>query len=681
MNFLNNMKIGTRLNIVLSSVMVMLFFVLGIYTINTIKNKSVSDADLRLYEQVNDLSNAVRNEINLNQKRVNLGITYVKDHLKVAGNLEKSDTEFITVKAINQSTKSNSTVKVNALYLNNEELHVSNKLVDEIGELTEGTATIFQKIPQGYLRISTNVKDKNGNRATGTYIPNDSPVAQSISAGNDFFGRAFVVDAFYLTGYSPLIIDGEVQGAVYFGVKEKDLDGMKDIFHSKQYFKRGYPYLVSANGEAIIHPTNEGDNLINFSFIDEMIQLKKTKDKTEYEWEGEPKVQYSTYIEEIDSFIAVTAYENDIMEAANNIRNAILIVVFAGISIFILINTLISKSISNGLNKSVALANALANGELDYEININQKDEIGNLAKALTNMSEKLKEVIESIKLGSANITGASQQLSTTSQQISQGASNQASSTEEVSSSMEEMAANIQQNSDNAQQTEKIVSQATESIKVGYDSSINAQESMKDIAEKIQIINDIAFQTNILALNAAVEAARAGEHGKGFAVVAAEVRKLAERSKVAADEIGVVSKNGVDIAQKAGEQLGDVVPEIEKIAGLVQEIAAASQEQNSGTEQINNAIQQLSNITQQNAAASEEMATSSEEMASQAEQLTDVISFFKTKDQTNYNVIKSQQHKTISSNKITNNQPVSNYGNELVQFDMSDKSDSEFTRY
>ena len=194
---------------------------------------------------------------------------------------------------------------------------------------------------------------------------------------------------------------------------------------------------------------------------------------------------------------------------------------------------------------------------------------------------------------------------------------------------MEEMSANIQQNTDNAQETEKISLSATEKVKEGYKSAAISVNAMKEIAEKISIINDIAFQTNILALNAAVEAARAGEHGKGFAVVAAEVRKLAERSKIAADQIDQLSKNGVEISQKAGKQLEEVVPEIEKTAKLVQEITAASFEQNSGSNQINNAIQQLNQITQQNAAASEEMATSSEELAGQAEQLKNIISFFK----------------------------------------------------
>jgi methyl-accepting chemotaxis protein len=244
-------------------------------------------------------------------------------------------------------------------------------------------------------------------------------------------------------------------------------------------------------------------------------------------------------------------------------------------------------------------------------------------------MINRLKDIVINIRTGSDSIASASQQISGTSQQLSQGASEQASSTEEISSSMEEMASNIQQNTDNAQQTEKISKEANLGILEVANRAKRANVANKTILEKITVINDIAFQTNILALNAAVEAARAGEQGKGFAVVAAEVRKLAERSKVAAEEIVALTQESYELSNGAGEVMMKTIPNVEKTTELVREIAAASTEQNSGADQINNAIQQLSQITQQNAAASEEMASSSQELASQAEQLSDVVSFFK----------------------------------------------------
>ncbi|MCX6587330.1 MAG: GAF domain-containing protein [Acidobacteria bacterium] len=272
-------------------------------------------------------------------------------------------------------------------------------------------------------------------------------------------------------------------------------------------------------------------------------------------------------------------------------------------------------------------ADAVAQGDLTVEVR--QRSEHDQLMKSLSAMVFSLTSMIRQIKTAASEVSSGSVALSTSTTQLSEGASEQSAAAEQASSAMEQMVANIRQNASNAEQTEKIATQSATDAKESGRSVGNAVEAMKEIASKISIIEEIARQTNMLALNAAIEAARAGEHGKGFAVVAAEVRKLAERSQKAAGEINQLSGSTVKVAEKAGEMLVRLVPNIEKTASLVQEISAASAEQQTGAEQINTALQQLQGVIQQNASGSEEMAATSEELSSQAEQMLSSVDRFR----------------------------------------------------
>ncbi len=273
------------------------------------------------------------------------------------------------------------------------------------------------------------------------------------------------------------------------------------------------------------------------------------------------------------------------------------------------------------------VAEELSQGNLTVQIE--ERSERDKLMKALAAMVSGITRTVVAVKGVAGEVASGSESLSTATAQLSQGASEQSAASEEASSSMEQMVANIKQNADNAHQTEKIAVKSAEEARHSGQSVIEAVRAMKEIASKISIIEEIARQTNMLALNAAIEAARAGEHGKGFAVVAAEVRKLAERSQKAAGEINHLSTSTVTVAEKAGEMLEKLVPDIQKTSELVQEISAASNEQNVGAEQINKALQQLQAVIQQNAAASEEMASTSEELSGQADQMLTSIDFFR----------------------------------------------------
>ena len=337
---------------------------------------------------------------------------------------------------------------------------------------------------------------------------------------------------------------------------------------------------------------------------------------------------YDAYAKFAEKRMAEIAAEST--AAAAFAKTLLMAIVTASLLIAVGAALWIALNISRGVAGAVSIANAVAAGDLTQTAKVQSNDEVGDLVTALNGTVEKLREVVGQVTSAAENMSAGSQELSASAEQLSQGSTEQASSTEEASASMEEMAANVKQNAENAATTERMASQSAQDAEASGVAVGKAVDAMQTIAQKINIVQEIARQTDLLALNAAVEAARAGEHGRGFAVVASEVRKLAERSQAAAAEIGTLSADTVKVAQEAGSMLSRLVPDIKKTAELVEEITAACREQDVGSGQINQAIQQLDKVTQQNAAASEEVSATSEELAAQAEQLQATISFFKT---------------------------------------------------
>jgi methyl-accepting chemotaxis protein len=304
----------------------------------------------------------------------------------------------------------------------------------------------------------------------------------------------------------------------------------------------------------------------------------------------------------------------------------ILLVVFGYLSY------LISSTTVKPLQDLVVNINSLSDGDLKCRINENylkRKDEIGAVSHSVDQLIVKLTEIVTEVQNGANIVSNASVELERTSEDLSKGANSQAAAAEEISSSMEQMLANISQNKDNAENARKIAEKISKDINAVEESSRVSLDSTKQIADKIKIIDDIAFQTNLLALNAAVEAARAGEHGKGFAVVASEVRRLSEKSRMAGIEINQIAKASVEKSIHSSQLLINIIPEIATTAILVQEIASSSVEQNIGVEQVNSAIQELNSITQSTSATSEELTGNAESLTSHSNNLKEVIQYFK----------------------------------------------------
>ena len=296
----------------------------------------------------------------------------------------------------------------------------------------------------------------------------------------------------------------------------------------------------------------------------------------------------------------------------------------------------------------------LAKGKLDFTFSqklSKRNDELGKVTRSLEEMRLQISSIMSDLHVLSTLLASSAKGQDSTAIEVSKDASQQAASVEEISSTIEEIAANIESNASNAIETEEISSIAQQGISDVVEKAKASLEASRAIREKIKIINDIAFQTNILALNAAVEAARAGQHGKGFAVVAAEVRKLSDLSRQAAEDIVELADTNLDLAETAGEHMQKLIPDIQKTSQLVKEIASASQEQNHGASQVSEAIQQLNSITQQNASSSQKMAKNSKELNSQADQLRKIISFFELGDKAD-KVLNEQKHTASGLEKV-----------------------------
>ena len=385
----------------------------------------------------------------------------------------------------------------------------------------------------------------------------------------------------------------------------------------------------------------------------------------------------------IYSLISNKIGDNIILDDVNTILFKILIIgAISIISIIIPIVLIISKT-TNQINILQKLVYAIINKNKTSNIIVQQRDEIGLLAVLINTMNGISNNMINNINDISISILNASNQLSSVSEQISERASEQAATTEEIATSMEQMLAMINSNSQNAEMTGKASTKSANEMKQSNEIFVQTIKSVSAISEKISIITEIANKTDILSINAAIEAARAGESGKGFSVVANEIRKLADKTKIASDEITKLSKNGQDISRVAGEKLKNAIPEIIKSAELVNNIVSAGKEQQSGVENINISVQQLTEITNENSASAEEMSASAEELSAQAEQLKELISVFKIGNFENkkndFNISKTTLQ--IKDNQQTDRQLTNRNSGHNLNLSKNDKSDSNYEKY
>jgi len=437
--------------------------------------------------------------------------------------------------------------------------------------------------------------------------------------------------------------------------EEAAMEEAKDYIRNLGYGSDGYVFIYDSQGitVAMLGQDVEGtsrwdlqDAYGNYIIRDLIAAAKAGTGFTEYyfprpgETEPAPKRSYTGYFAPWDWAVGTGNYIDDIdilvARERENVESAIwrtiLIILMTDLGIIVLA-ALLSLVVGRMIARPVAYlsgeARKVAEGDLTRDIHVDTRDETGTLAEAFNDMIIRLRSTVSGIKTTASDINHSAVEVSDASQQVAAGASEQASSAEEISASMEELSANIQQNTDNSRESNSIVSKAASDADTGGQAVEETVDSMKFISNKIRIIEEIARNTNLLALNAAIEAARAGDAGKGFAVVASEVRKLAENSQNAANDITQVSAESVKKADNTRELMRDMVPAIKKSAEIAEEIMEGSKEQAGGAEQINSALLQMDKVIQANASSSEQIAAMAEELKKKSEDLTGAVSFFR----------------------------------------------------
>lgn len=401
-------------------------------------------------------------------------------------------------------------------------------------------------------------------------------------------------------------------------------------FTKDSYIGSGYFFLVSKKDNFFVHPIHLSSSN-DMSKALELINQGTGKNKFTYRdnINDESVILYAhKFSVSDDGYVFAKIYAREAyIEISKMLKTMIWFSPVVFIFFFIVV-TLFANTIINPLKKGVVFAKKISTGDLTATLLVKNMDEIGHLSQTLNEMAQKLTEIVKGISDGAEEVTSASGEISGGAQHVASGANQQASTVEELASSIEEISSSIDQVTQSAQGASQITDEVAAKMQSIGESSTQSQHAVKLISEKIRIITDIAFQTNILALNAAVEAARAGEHGKGFSVVATEVRKLAERSKLAADEISTLSGKTVKVTSQANVLLQKLIPEVRQTALLIQEVLAIADEQLKSMDSVNIAIQELNQVSQENAVAAEELATGSETLNEQAKNFLSQVSFF-----------------------------------------------------
>ena len=612
-------------------------------------------------------------------------MTLLESELERYGSFSLDPSYLLDRTITNQVTKAKEDVKMPRLLLGSTVMNGNTGIVDKIQMMTGGVATIFQVLDGKLLRVSTNVLINETDRAVDTYIPSDSPVYKTVMSGETYTGRAFVVNDWYVTAYTPMFDADDKIVAVIFVGRKIISPQLRDMITTTKASGVGYFFIYNGKGQVLIHPTLEGQNIFEHEGIGEFFRNHKDG-FLEYTWEGNKKLTYTQYFEPWDWHLAVGLNEDQMVRGLDRQIVTRSVLVGAGVmALGVLTALLLVRSIAGPLNALARQSLKVAEGDYTITFSHTARDAIGHLSDAMNTMVVRTKEMLGEITSATQALATASTQLSSISTQMTHGSTQTASmanavsnATGEVTENMtsvsaameqasvnmntvaaaaEEMSATIQEIAQNSERAKTTTSSAVVKAQEASGRVDQLGEAAREINAVTATITAISSQTNLLALNATIEAARAGEAGRGFAVVANEIKELAQQTAKATEDIRDRIAGIQSVTTQTVHDISDITGVIGEMNDIVGTIAAAVEEQSVTTRDIAENVGQASmGITEINSnvaassamtrsvsqdiekvrTASDEMTASSQtvqssaaELSQLAERLRDQVSRFK----------------------------------------------------